>query len=255
MDNQDIDDDGIATVTYYKIWSPLGDKVYIGRATNFNYRQKKHIDSFIKGEYDCASHVMFTTYGLENCKFEVLEVVPDVIRQREQYWIDSNPKAVNTIKACMTLKDKKEAIRKNNEQQKPNRTQIILCECGESIQKSDLSRHKKSSIHKQKIEGTYKPPTDTKECDICHKSISSNHFARHKRTHTDDSEKRILCECGIYVLKEILSRHIKTLIHKQKIEGTYKPCNDTKECDICHKSISSKHLLRHKKTHEIKIPT
>ena len=93
----------------YKIYSDLGDKVYIGCTTkqylsqrmakhkyDYTYYKKKREDTGFAFVY---SYLMFDEYGVDNCKIELLEAYPcnsiDEIRKREAHYIQTVPNINN----------------------------------------------------------------------------------------------------------------------------------------------------------------
>ncbi len=93
----------------YKIYSDLGDKVYIGCTTkqylsqrmakhkyDYTYYKKKREES---GFAFVTSYIIFDEYGVNNCKIELLEVYPcnsiDEIRKREAHYIKTIPNINN----------------------------------------------------------------------------------------------------------------------------------------------------------------
>ena len=93
----------------YKIYSDLGDKVYIGCTTK-NYlsqRMAKHKYDYTyykknreeTGFAFVTSYLIFDEYGVDNCKIELLELYPcnsiDEIRKREAHYIKTIPNINN----------------------------------------------------------------------------------------------------------------------------------------------------------------
>ena len=93
----------------YKIYSDLGDKVYIGCTTkqylsqrmakhkyDYTYYKKKREDTGYAFVY---SYLLFDEYGVDNCKIELLEAYPcnsiDEIRKREAHYIKTIPNINN----------------------------------------------------------------------------------------------------------------------------------------------------------------
>ena len=109
----------------YKIYSDLGDKVYIGCTTkqylsqrmakhkyDYAYYKKKREDTGFAFVY---SYLLFDEYGVDNCKIELLEAYPcnsiDEIRQREAHFIKTIPninKAHNWTPDRIEVKKQKE---------------------------------------------------------------------------------------------------------------------------------------------------
>jgi len=83
----------------YAIKSNCGDKVYVGSTTKkyLSERMSDHRGAFKackKGTaHRCASHELFTQYGVENCYIELIELFPcntkDELLMRENHYIRS----------------------------------------------------------------------------------------------------------------------------------------------------------------------
>ena len=64
------------SVKIYKIWSPLGDKIYIG-ATNKKYlsnRMSEHRYAFLNQIKKTTAFILFQEYGIKNCFIELIEL-------------------------------------------------------------------------------------------------------------------------------------------------------------------------------------
>ena len=64
----------------YKIWSPLGDKIYIGATTKeyLSQRMDEHRSKYkrylkLQPQTNCTSVLIFDEYGVENCYIELIE--------------------------------------------------------------------------------------------------------------------------------------------------------------------------------------
>jgi hypothetical protein len=93
----------------YKIYSDVGDKVYIGCTTKkyLSQRMAKHKYDYTyykknreeTGFAFVTSYLMFDEYGVDNCKIELLELYPcnsiDEIRKREAHYIKTIPNINN----------------------------------------------------------------------------------------------------------------------------------------------------------------
>jgi group I intron endonuclease len=75
----------------YKITNIINNKIYIGSAVNFIKRKQYHI-RMIKNKKHCNKHLekSFLKYGLENFKFEIIEIVENknLLLEREQFYLD-----------------------------------------------------------------------------------------------------------------------------------------------------------------------
>ena len=125
----------------YKIYSDLGDKVYIGCTTkqylsqrmarhkyDFRYYKKERED--IGFAFVC-SYLLFDEYGVDNCKIELLETYPcnsiDEIRQREAHYIKTIPNINNHHNwTPERIEEKKQIERKQaKELREKNKTKLL----------------------------------------------------------------------------------------------------------------------------------
>jgi hypothetical protein len=79
-------------------------KVYVGSTglTYLSQRYANHVYQYKRRETApyISSFDVFDEYGIDNCKIELLEELPedvdlDIIREREKYWIETIPNTVN----------------------------------------------------------------------------------------------------------------------------------------------------------------
>lgn len=106
--------------TVYSITSMKGNKVYIG-STVSNITQRKA--SHIHRSHNCTSNILFDEYGSENCIFTVLEECTLEQRfERERFYIENTPDAVNKYIPSRTKKEYGLEWRKNNKQQCNNKS-------------------------------------------------------------------------------------------------------------------------------------
>ena len=124
----------------YKIYSDLGDKVYIGCTTkeylsqrmakhkyDYTYYKKKREDTGFAFVY---SYLLFDEYGVDNCKIELLETNPctsiDEIRKREAHYIKTIPN-INSCHNWTTerIEEKKQTERKQSKEfYEKNKTEL-----------------------------------------------------------------------------------------------------------------------------------
>lgn len=92
----------VEMATVYKILSPCLQECYVGSTTQVvEYRWNKHKND----RNNCRSKVLFETYGVDNCKFVVLEVCPiEEKRVKEQWWMDHSVGLVNKQDAVFNMK-------------------------------------------------------------------------------------------------------------------------------------------------------
>jgi hypothetical protein len=141
----------------YKIWSEKGDLVYYGSTANKRgaiQRWYGHKD----GRDVCSSRHLFNAYGIEHCKFEILEECNSVthMKERENWYIQNRP-CVNIMSACYNPETKKNYILAHKEDKKKydqnrrktddTRHNKIVCECGGTYTLRHKSTHEKTAKH------------------------------------------------------------------------------------------------------------
>lgn len=94
--------------TIYKILSPCLQECYVGSTIHkVEYRWTKH-----RGAKDCTSNILFEKYGMDNCKFIVMEVCLIAEKRiKEQWWLDHSVGVVNKY-GVIRSQEKKKAIQK-----------------------------------------------------------------------------------------------------------------------------------------------
>ena len=104
-----------SNVKIYKIWSDLGEHIYIGstilrlcaRMSAHRTGYRKYINNSKKY---CSSFKLFEIYGINNCKIELIEKVScldiDDAHKKENEHIKLNDNAINKNRAYITLDDK-----------------------------------------------------------------------------------------------------------------------------------------------------
>jgi len=168
----------------YKIWSPQGDKIYIGSTTKqyLSQRMTTHRKDYNywktgKGKFT-SSYLIFDEYGLDNCFIELLETKlcssKDELRQlegkyiREQLcvnkhiagrtekeYIEDNKEKIKSYSKEWReenkdeLKEKKKKyIEENHDELKAKKKEEMVCECcGKTYKRSHKSDHLKSKYH------------------------------------------------------------------------------------------------------------
>ena len=163
----------------YKIWSPQGDKIYIGSTTKellcqrmsshrINYRTWKQGSRGLT-----TSFLLFDEYGLKNCFIELLEAKEcsskDELRQLEVKYVRELV-CVNKIipgRSDKQYRDETKDIRKiyyeankdsinenkkiyyerTKEYQSSLKNQSLQCSCGKTYTHSNRVRHLKSAFH------------------------------------------------------------------------------------------------------------
>jgi sugar-specific transcriptional regulator TrmB len=143
----------------YKIWSPIGDKIYIGSTTK-NYlsqRMDEHRSSFRKylqsdkTKMNTSSIIIFNEYGIENCFIELIEAkvctTKDEQRKLEGKYI-REINCLNKNKAGLTKNESQNNYYNNNKDKiKLWQKEKCNCNCGSIFTQSNKSIHERSKKH------------------------------------------------------------------------------------------------------------
>ena len=145
------------------------NNVYIGSTSNLNTRKRLHKSSCIN-ENDRSYHLKLYEYirkndGLDNFEFTILRVCNDTDKKErlklEQSFIDVYQPTLNTNSASQTPdeyyeKNKEEILKKqkgyreeHKEEISKRRGEVIECECGKNITRSNISTHRKTKHHQE----------------------------------------------------------------------------------------------------------
>jgi hypothetical protein len=161
----------------YKIWSPQGDKIYIGSTTKelLCQRMSSHRKEYRKWQNTTkkfiSSYLLFEEYGIENCFIELIEAKEcsskdesnklegkyirlfDCVNKRiegrtkQEYSFDNKEHIFNYKKQYR--EDHKEEI-------KFKKSTSYICECGSTFTDHHRARHERSIKHKSFIDNLSK---------------------------------------------------------------------------------------------------
>ena len=167
----------------YKIWSPMGNEIYIGSTTQKLYaRKSQHICN-----KKCSSKILFEKY--DDVRIELIEYFPcnnkEELDKKEGFYIRNND-CINKNIAGRTVKEYNEnnkqhykEYRDNNKEEKQeydkeykenNKDKIkeqrkeynqkkYTCECGRTVRHHEKPRHERSKIHQNFIMKPLEAPT------------------------------------------------------------------------------------------------
>ena len=152
----------------YKIWSPLGDDIYIGcttkqylsqRMVEHRYAYKKYLETGIKGYH---SVLVFEKYGVDNCMIELIEAKEcnskDEQKKLEGKYI-RELKCVNMIIPDRSKKEYRDTHKEvqcnynkqyridNDIELKYYKSEKHLCSCGIYYTNSHKLRHERTQRH------------------------------------------------------------------------------------------------------------
>ena len=138
----------------YKIWSPKGEKIYIGSTTekNLSRRMCGHRDGYKRWKNNISknltsSYFLFDEYGIENCKIELLEIIRTNTRNETNKIEGKYIKELNAVNKNKAGQTKTEYYVENREMIISNKKTKIPCECGSICSRRNKARHLTSKIH------------------------------------------------------------------------------------------------------------
>jgi GIY-YIG catalytic domain len=152
----------------YKIWSPQGDKIYIGSTTKqyLSQRMTAH-----RNDYNCwksgkahfvTSYSIFDEYGLDNCHIELLEAKPCSSKDELHALEGKYMRELQCVNKCIAgrshkeyyeenkdvlIKNKKIYYEQTKDYQSALKNQVFYCSCGKPYTHSNRVRHQKSAFH------------------------------------------------------------------------------------------------------------
>ena len=157
----------------YKIWSPNGDKIYVGSTTKkmLCQRMTAHREDFKRWKagnfHSVSSFLLFEEYGVENCFIELIEAKEcnskDELHKLEGKYI----RELNCVNKVVPGRTKKEYYKDNldhiveynnkwrednKEIIKANKSTPLTCECGSTYRIHHKARHGRSIKHKLFLE-------------------------------------------------------------------------------------------------------
>ena len=188
----------------YKIWSPQGNKIYIGSTTKqyLSQRMDKHRTDYKWWKNESfnfiTSFTLFEEYGIENCFIELLEAKEckskDELLQLEGKYIRELT-CVNKVIPNRTRKeyyiDNKDEISERSKEYRANNKEKILA-------------HMKEYYNQNKEQ----------KIDYQMKYRESN-----KEKITERQNRKVDCECGGKYTQVHQARHSRTIMHCQYIDS------------------------------------
>jgi len=140
----------------YKIESHLGDKIYIGSTTKryLSSRMDNHRRDYKRWKDGlrapcCKSSVLFDEYGVENCKIILIETFPcsskDELNAKEAHYI----RTLSCVNKIIPGRTQKQYMEEHHEYFSNRSKELIECECGRSVRRNHIARHKTTDIHKE----------------------------------------------------------------------------------------------------------
>ena len=141
----------------YRIWSPQGDKVYIGSTTKELLCQRmtahrKEYRKWKKTNIQCVtSYLLFEEYGIENCFIELLEAKEcnskDELNQLEGKYI----RELTCVNKRVEGRTRKQYREDHKEEIKSHKYKSLNCACGSMYSHCHLARHERTQKHQAYI--------------------------------------------------------------------------------------------------------
>lgn len=163
----------------YKIWSPKGDKIYIGATTKeyLSERMSTHRYEYKNNRLHCKSKILFDEYGIENCFIELIEAKKCSSKDEQQQLEGKYIRELDCVNRNISGRSKKEYNdkykeyfqMKKKEHYNNNKEEILnsckeyqyvnkekisekrklknTCECGSEFRSCDKARHERTQKH------------------------------------------------------------------------------------------------------------
>jgi hypothetical protein len=116
-----------------------------------------------------------------------------------------------------------EQARKRREADPERYKEKIVCACGSTCRKADLSTHKKTVKHIKwsKLQPDFKEDDESKQIEIQSQARleqKRNYYSENKQDIKEKHKKNVTCECGCTVQSSQLNRHKLTAKHLKLME-------------------------------------
>jgi len=228
----------------YKIWSTLGDKIYVGSTTKERLcqRMENHrgaYRSWQKGIHNfITSFSLFDEYGLENCFIELLEAKEcqsrDELNKTEGKYIrelDCVNKMIagrTSTEYALDVKEKKKQYEIDHKEQIKERKRLYRIENKEAIQQKSKQYYieHKDEIKQYREENQDQIKEKTKQYRLENKEQLSQskkeYYIANKERIEEHRSERTRCECGGIYRCGDKTKHFKTKKHSIFIENKNK---------------------------------
>lgn len=136
-------------------------EIYIGSSVNLPNRINRHHSAYEEFPNRKVYKFIRENGGWDNWKFEVIETLNenDDVLKIERNYIEDNVKNLNQAKPYLTQDEKNNYHKRWKEKnklrclmyRKKYQAMTITCECGRTVKRNNLSTHKKTKVHKNKM--------------------------------------------------------------------------------------------------------
>ncbi len=198
----------------YKIWSPSGDKIYVGSTTKdyLSQRMTAHRKDYNywksgKGHF-ITSYSIFDEYGLDNCFIELLEAKPcktkDELKQLEGGYIRN----LQCVNKRVENRNHQESVKHYYEK---NREQYL--EAGKQYRENNKEKIKQyCEDNKEKIKERSKIYHEDNKEKL--KEYKKEYVEKHHEDLKAKKKEILTCECcGKTYKRSHKSDHLKSVFH------------------------------------------
>ena len=198
----------------YKIWSPNGDKIYVGATTKeyLSQRMTAHRKDYNywksgRGQF-ITSYSIFDEYGLDNCFIELLEAKPcktkDELKQLEGGYIRN----LQCVNKRVENRNHQESVQNYREK---NREQYL--ESGKQYRENNKEKIKQyCEANKEKIKERSKIYHEENKEKL--KEYKKEYVEKHHEDLKAKKKEILTCECcGKTYKRSHKSDHLKSVFH------------------------------------------
>ena len=182
----------------YKIWSPMGNKIYIGSTIQPLYqRLSEH-----KRKRVCRSKILFEKY--DDVRIELIECVPCDNKEQLTRKEGEHIRKLDCVNTRIDGRTSKEYYEDNKEQLKENREN--------NKDKIKENRKKYYENNKEKIKEIGKEYRENNKEKL--KEFGKEYKKNNKEKIKEYASKKITCECGRTFRCDSKPRHERSKIHQ-----------------------------------------
>jgi hypothetical protein len=198
----------------YKIYSHLGDKIYVGSTTKtlLSQRMAKHRSSYKRwksGKHNfTSSYILFDEYGVENCIIELLEAQPCMNNDEKNKLEGKFIQELICVNKNVSGRTKKEYYEDNKEDTRHYFKQY-----------REQNRDKQSEYMKQYNKDNRDTLRDKKKE---YRENNKDKIREQRKQYYEENKEKLsdphICECGGSYSHGHVKKHLRTLKHKQYLE-------------------------------------
>lgn len=215
----------------YKLWSLLGDDIYIGSTSRpLSERLAEHVHSFKCNKLKSTSKILFKKYDIDNVQIELIENHPcnskEELHKREGHYI----RTLDCVNKCIAGRTQQEYNQDNAEkikeqrktyrQENADKIKEYLYKNKDKIKenKKEYYERNKDIISKKQKEYHYKNNDKIKEYEQKYYQDNQDKIKQQRKQYRQENADKInaihTCECGDTYTHHNKARHFRTDAHK-----------------------------------------